>query len=77
MTFSDLNSETLRGWSSAGLKCGLAVFKDEHRYTRIYLDISSDNDKPSIVFELVNNAQKISRTSRHDLPEGKDVSLSL
>ncbi|KIH93634.1 xylosidase/arabinosidase [Sporothrix brasiliensis 5110] len=53
--------ETLAAWKSAGLRCGLAVFKDEHRYTR---------DTPSIVFELVNKAQEIARTSRHDLPPG-------
>lgn len=78
VTFSTVNAETLKEWSSAGLKCGLAVFKDEHRYTRIFLDTSGD--KPSIVFELVNNAQKISRTSQHDLPdltEGSALSLRI
>ncbi|CAK7198476.1 hypothetical protein SEUCBS139899_001137 [Sporothrix eucalyptigena] len=74
VTLPDLIPETLKSWSTAGLKCGLAVFKDEHRYTRIFLDASGD--KPSLVFELVNNAQKISRESRHDLPEGSST-LSL
>ena len=69
-----LTPDILTAWSTARLKCGLAVFKDEHRYTRIFVDASGD--KPGIVFELVNNAQKISRTSRHDLPEGSNT-LSL
>ncbi|KAJ0426840.1 glycosyl hydrolase [Aspergillus carlsbadensis] len=43
------------------LKVGLACYKDEHRYVRIYY--ASDGDR--IVFEIVNKAQKIARTESH------------
>jgi beta-xylosidase len=42
----------------ANLKLGIAVYKDEHRYVRIYYE----SDKNRIVFEIVNNAKKIART---------------
>ncbi|KAH0364828.1 glycoside hydrolase family 43 protein, partial [Aureobasidium melanogenum] len=38
-------------------RAGLVIYKDEHRYTRIYYDSSNK----AICFEVVNNAKKISR----------------
>jgi beta-xylosidase len=45
----------------ANLKLGIAVYKDEHRYVRIYYE--SDGNR--IVFEIVNNVKQISRMESH------------
>jgi beta-xylosidase len=45
-------------YGDVNLRAGLACYKDERRYVRIYYE--SDNGR--IVFEIVNNAKKISRT---------------
>jgi beta-xylosidase len=49
-------------------RAGLVIYKDEHRYTRIYYD--SSNRK--ICFEVVNNAKKINRRDQEEFSE--DVS---
>jgi beta-xylosidase len=54
--------------SNAHLKAGLAYYKDEHRYMRLFFDYSASE----IVFELINNAKSISRTYRHEV-QLKDV----
>lgn len=46
---------------TAGLKAGLAYYKDEHRYARVYYDHAISE----MVFEVVNKARSISRMSRH------------
>lgn len=61
-TIPNITSQT---WRAAKLRCGIACYKDEHRYLRIYLDAS--NNHPAVAFEFVNNAKKISRMERHDL----------
>ncbi|CEL04906.1 hypothetical protein ASPCAL06030 [Aspergillus calidoustus] len=45
----------------ANLKVGLACYKDEHRYVRIYY--ASDGHR--IVFEIVNKAKELARTASH------------
>jgi len=52
---------------SGSSRAGLVIYKDEHRYTRIYYDSSSDN----ICFEVVNNAKKINRRDQEQV--SKDV----
>ncbi|KAH7187175.1 glycosyl hydrolase [Fusarium oxysporum] len=51
VTVTDISED----WASAQLKCGLAYYKDEHRYCRIFFDASAR----SIVCEEKNEAQKI------------------
>ncbi|KAF2003199.1 glycoside hydrolase family 43 protein [Amniculicola lignicola CBS 123094] len=58
---------------SLRIQAGLACYKDEHRYVRIYIDTSG----PAVVTELVNTAQDIHRTSRHDVRLADSVHLSL
>ncbi|KAG9853002.1 hypothetical protein KCU98_g3237, partial [Aureobasidium melanogenum] len=51
---------------------GLVVYKDEHRYTRIYYD-SSDR---VICFEVVNNAKNISRRDQEKISKDRsDIRL--
>ncbi|KAL2074176.1 hypothetical protein VTL71DRAFT_7954 [Oculimacula yallundae] len=45
------------------LKAGLAYYKDEHRFVKLFYDY----DSSSIVLETVNRAKEISRTSKVDL----------
>lgn len=52
-------------WSSAKILAGLACYKEEHRYSRIYYDAAQQE----VVFELVNAAKKIVRTEKHTLGE--------
>jgi beta-xylosidase len=49
-------------------RAGLVIYKDEHRYTRIYYD--SSNNK--VCFEVVNNAKKINRRDQEEVSQ--DVS---
>ncbi|KAL4978978.1 glycosyl hydrolase [Aspergillus desertorum] len=49
--------------AQANLKFGLACYKDEHRYVRIFYDSDGDN----MVFELVNKAKRITQTEVHGL----------
>ncbi|KAJ5200639.1 Concanavalin A-like lectin/glucanase subgroup [Penicillium cf. griseofulvum] len=50
-------------WGSAKIMAGLACYKEEHRYLRIYYDAA----KLEVVFELINTAKKIARTEKHVL----------
>ncbi|KAH7253275.1 glycosyl hydrolase [Fusarium solani] len=50
-------------WASGNLKGGLAYYKDEHRHFRIFFDASDT----SIVFQEKNEAQEVSKTTRHAL----------
>ncbi|KAJ6184906.1 hypothetical protein N7519_006207 [Penicillium mononematosum] len=52
-------------WGSAKIMAGLACYKEEHRYVRIYYDAA----KLEVVFELVNAAKKIARIEKHILGE--------
>ncbi|KAF3027803.1 hypothetical protein E8E15_009494 [Penicillium rubens] len=52
-------------WGSAKIMAGLACYKEEHRYVRIYYDAA----KLEVIFELVNAAKKIARTEKHVLRE--------
>lgn len=51
-------------WSSS-VKAGLASYKDEHRFTRIYYDAAAS----AVVFELKNFAKKIHKTERKVIEE--------
>ncbi|CAK7216380.1 hypothetical protein SBRCBS47491_002804 [Sporothrix bragantina] len=76
VAFADITPQTVKAWTDAKLKCGLAIYKDEHRYVRIFLDASTD--EPGIDFEFVNAAQKRSRTTHHELTGTEGLStLSL
>ncbi|KPM40586.1 hypothetical protein AK830_g5962 [Neonectria ditissima] len=50
------------------LKTGLGCYKDEHRYVRIFYYATD----PAIVFELINNAKKISQVKRQRLGKVPD-----
>ncbi|KAJ5356209.1 glycosyl hydrolase [Penicillium concentricum] len=52
-------------WNSAKIQAGLACYKEEHRYSRIYYDAAQQ----AVVLELVNAGQKIVRTEKHTLEE--------
>lgn len=54
--------------TNANFKAGLAYYKDEHRYIKLYYDFSVS----AMTFELANNAKSISKTARHQV-EMKDV----
>jgi beta-xylosidase len=63
---SDVVLEGIEGsWSSATIQAGLACYKEEHRYSRIYYDAA----QKAVVLELVNAAKKIVRTEKHTLGE--------
>lgn len=56
--------------NSVGIQvnAGLCVYKDEHRFARLYLDFET----PAIVFEFINKAKSIDRSKKIaiDLKEG-------
>ncbi|KAL4984430.1 glycosyl hydrolase [Aspergillus falconensis] len=56
--------------AQANLKVGLACYKDEHRYARIFYDTVGDK----VVFEVVNNAKKITKTEVHGVEGATDTS---
>jgi hypothetical protein len=59
-------------WDSAKLKFGLACYKDEHRYLRIYFDVADS----AVVFEVANTAQGIAKTTRQVLdPAPEELSF--
>lgn len=62
-------------WSEAGLRSGIACYKDEHRYLRIYLDATAGR----VIFECVNTAKGILKTGRVnvEVEEGYTVSFRL
>lgn len=51
------------GPAAAGARAGVAVYKDEHRWARIFYD----GRDGSVVFELVNKGKEIRRTERAQL----------
>lgn len=59
--------------SDAHLRAGIAYYKDEHRYMKLFYDFSTSE----MVFEVVNNAKKISRTVRHDVQLESVVALRI
>lgn len=62
-------------WSDAGMRTGIACYKDEHRYLRIYLDAAAGQ----VVYELVNKAKEISKRGGADVKveQGTAVSFRL
>ncbi|KAJ4245232.1 hypothetical protein NW762_014102 [Fusarium torreyae] len=54
-----------KDWEPTRVKCGLAYYKDEHRYFRVFFQASDR----SIVFEQKNDAQEISKTWQQFLDE--------
>ncbi|CAI6100968.1 unnamed protein product [Clonostachys chloroleuca] len=60
-------------WGEAKVKFGLACYKDEHRLFRIYFDTADS----TLVFDIVNKAQNISRTTRLALNGIKALSFSI
>lgn len=59
-------------WADAGVRAGIAYYKDEHRYVSIHVDASTSE----IVLELQNKAKGISRSERRGLEAG-DVRLRI
>ncbi|UPK95638.1 hypothetical protein LCI18_006573 [Fusarium solani-melongenae] len=60
--------------SGAKLKFGIACYKDEHRYLRIFYDTSES----VIVFEVINKAKRIAKTERRNLAFAREgLSLSI
>lgn len=52
-------------WSPAKIQAGLACYKEEHRFAKIYYDAAQQ----AVVLELVNAGQKIVRTEKQTLEE--------
>jgi len=69
-TVTVVSSSQLRSGST---KAGLACYKDEHRYFKIFYD----NTKVAIVFEMRNNAKKIHRISTHSFQLQHTVDLRI
>lgn len=55
------------------VRAGLACYKDEHRYVRLFYDTRAG----AIVFEVVNNAKKISKRTQHEVKVGDRLGLRL
>jgi beta-xylosidase len=55
------------------LKVGIACYKDEHRYARIYYDTSDS----AVVFEFINREKKISKEQRQPLNISDRLSLKI
>jgi beta-xylosidase len=64
-TSSVVLEEIEGSWGSAKIQAGLACYKEEHRFSRIYYDAAQQ----AVVLELVNAGQKIVRTEKHILEE--------
>lgn len=52
----------LPGMVAAGVKAGLVVYKDEHRFVRVYLD----GGRKKIVWQVLNNAKDVADTKEVD-----------
>ncbi|KAJ5483096.1 hypothetical protein N7539_006542 [Penicillium diatomitis] len=63
------SSVTLQGvqdsWASSKLRAGLALYKEEHRFIRIYYDSSARE----VVLEVINAANKLARTQKDTLAQ--------
>lgn len=79
-TFIGKRQRTLEGASSVSVlglnqsnhvKAGLACYKDEHRYVRMFYDTEGG----AIVFEERNNAKKIHKTTKQELKIGDSLAL--
>ncbi|ORY07380.1 putative xylosidase/arabinosidase [Clohesyomyces aquaticus] len=55
------------------VKAGLAIYKDEHRYLRIFYDTSDQ----ALVVELINNAKNISQSSKVAIEITGDIELRI
>lgn len=58
---------------SSGVRAGLACYKDEHRYVRIFYDTAAS----AVVFEIFNKALNIHKTTKHDVQVGESLGLKL
>lgn len=56
-------------WAAVKLRCGLAYYKDEHRYFRIYYNASEGE----VAIEVVNNAKRIRRSDRRALSSNAEI----
>lgn len=65
-------SQFVDAWSAAKMKFGLACYKDEHRFFRIYFDV----EDTSVVFELVNVAQDLRRTTRQPVKDVAEMTFN-
>ncbi|RGP81470.1 murein transglycosylase [Fusarium longipes] len=59
------STATLKVDTSSKVKAGIASYKDEHRYVRVF---HSPSDK-AIVYEAINNAKEIKKTSTISITE--------
>ncbi|KAL0939911.1 Xylosidase/arabinosidase [Colletotrichum truncatum] len=62
-------------WATTGVNCGLAYYKDEHRYFRLFFDAS----KSTMVFQQKNTAQEIDERKEHKLesfPSGISITMA-
>jgi beta-xylosidase len=58
---------------SSGVKAGLALYKDEHRFARVFYDVSAS----AMVLEVLNRAKSISKVQRHDFKQKDAVQLRM
>ncbi|KAJ9608216.1 hypothetical protein H2200_007204 [Cladophialophora chaetospira] len=61
-----------QGWVN-GIRGGLVVYKDEHRFVRILYDSS----QKAMVFEVLNNAKKIHRTEQQPIQIQDRIALKI
>jgi beta-xylosidase len=56
------------------VRAGLVNYKDEHRYARVWFDTKDH----TVCFEVINNAQRVARNHKVDVPRGVDqIQLSI
>ncbi|WKT42356.1 Glycosyl hydrolase, five-bladed beta-propellor domain superfamily [Fusarium oxysporum f. sp. vasinfectum] len=55
--------------AEAKLKTGLAVYKDEHRYLRVFYDTA----QKAVIYEFVNNAKDLKKTEQRALNKDADT----
>ncbi|KPI44814.1 Non-reducing end alpha-L-arabinofuranosidase BoGH43A [Cyphellophora attinorum] len=66
------SSSPARSNRSTTFNAGIAFYKDEHRFARLYLSQTSTPSAAEIVFELRNAGKSISRDARISVPSGED-----
>jgi beta-xylosidase len=58
--------------STAIINAGIALYKDEHRFARLYISRTSTSSAAEIVFELRNAGKSISRDARISILSGEE-----
>lgn len=54
--------------ANSSLKAGLAVYKDEHRFMRIYYDAQ----RSAVAFQLINSTKNMTKIAEHKLDNSSE-----